>query len=164
MFLLSSDFCTFLKSIFVLIIFKLRFYGCCNLCLNFDNKIIYEYEHIIINPIIILYHNNNIIMTFMNIYFMSIRITRMKTSKAFCSITDRQTDKIITEQMLIHEGNLHAHKKMEQYLNQGPRKSRLTLNVVDGQTDGHLLLQCSFATRIEYLLSQFNSILAIFSI
>ncbi len=34
----------------------------------------------------------------------------MKTSissKAFCSITDRQTYKIFTEQMLIYEGNLH---------------------------------------------------------
>ncbi len=34
----------------------------------------------------------------------------MKTSissKAFCSITDRQTDKIFTEYMLIYEGNLH---------------------------------------------------------
>ena len=33
----------------------------------------------------------------------------MKTSmssKAFCSITDRQTDKIFTEEMLIYEGNL----------------------------------------------------------
>ncbi len=71
----------------------------------------------------------------------------MKTSissKGFCSITDRQTDKIFTEQMLIYEGNLH--KKMERHLNQGPRKSRFPLNVVDGQTDGHLLLQSSFAT------------------
>ena len=34
----------------------------------------------------------------------------MKTtisSKAFCSITDRQTDKIFTEYMLIYDGNLH---------------------------------------------------------
>ncbi len=40
----------------------------------------------------------------------NIRITRMKTSissKAFCSITDRQTNKIFTEYMLIYEGNLH---------------------------------------------------------
>ncbi len=45
--------------------------------------------------------------------------TRMKTSissKAFCSITDRQTDKIFTEKMLIYEGNLHK-KKLERYLN-----------------------------------------------
>ncbi len=44
--------------------------------------------------------------------------TRMTTSirsKAFCSITDRQTDKIFNEQMLIYEGNLHK-KKLERYL------------------------------------------------
>ena len=35
--------------------------------------------------------------------------------------------------MLIYEGNLH--KKMELYLNKGPRKSRSPLNVVDGHTD-----------------------------
>ena len=29
------------------------------------------------------------------------------TSKAFCSINDRLTDKIFTEKMLIYEGNLH---------------------------------------------------------
>ena len=62
--------------------------------------------------------------------------TRMKTfisSKAFCSITDRQTDKIFTQQMFIYEGNLH--KKMELYLNQGPRKLRFSLNLTDGHTD-----------------------------
>ncbi len=63
----------------------------------------------------------------------------MKTSissKAFCSISDRKTDKIFTEQMLIYKGK-SAHKRLERYLNQGPRKSRFSLNVVNGQTDGH---------------------------
>ena len=67
-----------------------------------------------------------------------ILLTRMKTSissKAFCSITDGQTDKIFTEQILIYEGNLN-NKKLERYLNQGPRKSRFPLNVVDIWTDG----------------------------
>ena len=34
-------------------------------------------------------------------------MTTSISSKAFCSITDRQTDKIFTEQMLIYERNLH---------------------------------------------------------
>ena len=36
--------------------------------------------------------------------------------------------------MLIYEGNLHK-KKLERYLNQGPRKSHFPINVVDGHTD-----------------------------
>ncbi len=53
-----------------------------------------------------------------NFALIKIKI-RMKTSissTAFCSITDRQTDKIFTEYMLIYEGNLHT-KKFERYLN-----------------------------------------------
>ena len=57
------------------------------------------------------------------------------SSKAFCSITDRQTDKIFTEQMLIYKGNLHK-KKLARYLNQGPRKSHFPLNLTHGQTYG----------------------------
>ncbi len=55
-------------------------------------------------------------------------MTTSISSKAFCSITDRQTYKIFTEQMLIYEGNLHK-KIWERYLNQGPRKSRFPLNL-----------------------------------
>ncbi len=62
------------------------------------------------------------------------------------SITDRQTDKIFTEQMLIYEENLHT--KLELYLNQEPRKSRFPLNVVDGQTDGHTDRQTGRQTDI----------------
>ena len=81
------------------------------------------------------------------IYILT-RVKTSKSSKAFCSITDRQTDKIFTEQMIIYEGNLHTK-------NQGPKKSRFSLNLTDIQTylhtdiltDGHLLLQSSFATK-----------------
>ena len=63
--------------------------------------------------------------------------TRMKTtisSKAFYNITDRQTDKIFTEQMLICKMNVHK-QKLDLYLNQRLRKSRFPLNVVDGYTN-----------------------------
>ncbi len=80
----------------------------------------------------------------------------MKTSissKAFCSITDRQTDKIFTE--YAHLWGESAPKKLERYLNLGPRKSRFPLNLTDIQTyiqtdrrtNGHLLLLSSFATK-----------------
>ena len=82
---------------------------------------------------------------------------RSISSNAFCSITDRQTDKIFTEQMLIYEGNVHK-KKLERYLNQGPRKSRFTLNMVDIRTDGHLLLQSSFATKNITIFYGLNSV------
>ena len=36
---------------------------------------------------------------------------------------------------------------MERYLNLGPRKLRFPLNLTDRQTDGHLLLQSSLATK-----------------
>ena len=68
-----------------------------------------------------------------------------KQQSLFCSITDRQTDKIFTEQMLIYEGNLH--QKHWSDISIGARKSRFPLNVVDIRTDGHLLLQSSFATK-----------------
>ncbi len=48
---------------------------------------------------------------------------------AFCSLTDRPTDKIFIEQMLIYERNMHT--KIQLYLNQGPRKSRFPLNLTD---------------------------------
>ncbi len=35
------------------------------------------------------------------------RMTTSISSKAFCNLTDRPTDKIFTEWMLIYEGNLH---------------------------------------------------------
>ena len=67
----------------------------------------------------------------------------MKTSissKAFCSITDRQADKIITEYMLIYEGNLHKKfwgdisiRSLENHVSP---KTWLTY----GQTDRHLLI------------------------
>ncbi len=83
----------------------------------------------------------------------------MKTSissKAFCSITDRQTDKIFTEQMLIHEGNLH--KKIGAISQLGAEKitfppkpdghtDRHRDIQSDRHTDGHLLLQSSCATK-----------------
>ena len=60
----------------------------------------------------------------------------MKTSissKAFCSITDRQTDKIFTEKMLIYKGNLH--KKIGAISQLGAEKITFPLNVVDRRTD-----------------------------
>ena len=90
----------------------------------------------------------------------------MKTSissKAFCSITDRQTDKIFTEYMLFYEGNLHK-KRLEQYLNQGPRISLFPLNVVDIRTDGHLLLQSSFATNNKVFRTWYRKIFSLFFI
>ena len=68
----------------------------------------------------------------------------MKTSissKAFRSITDRQTDKIFTEYMLIHEGNLHKKMAAISQL----RAEKITFPPkpdihTDRLTDGHLLL------------------------
>ncbi len=37
-------------------------------------------------------------------------MTTSISSKPFCSNTNRQTDKIFTEKMLIYEGNLHTIK------------------------------------------------------
>ncbi len=62
---------------------------------------------------------------------------RMKTStssKSFCSITDRQTDKIFTDYMLIYEGNLH--KKIGAIFQLGAEKITF-LPKPDGQTDRH---------------------------
>ena len=83
----------------------------------------------------------------------------MISSKTICSITDRQTDKIFTEQMIIYEGNLH--KKIGAISQLGADKITLPHNTwltgrwtygqtdirTDSQTDGHLLLQNSFATK-----------------
>ena len=57
-------------------------------------------------------------------------IHKQRSSFAFCSLTDRPTDKIFTEQMLIDENNLQR-KKSELYLHQKPRKSRFPLNLTD---------------------------------
>ena len=82
---------------------------------------------------------------------VSFKKTRMKTSiisKAFCSITDRQTDKIFTEQILIYEENLH--KKNGAISQLGAEKITFPPKPdghTDILTDGHLLLQSSFATK-----------------
>ncbi len=75
----------------------------------------------------------------------------MKTSisrKAFCSITDRQSDKIFTEYS--HLLGESAQKKLERS-QLGAEKITFPLNVVDirtdGQMDGNLLLESSFATK-----------------
>ncbi len=83
--------------------------------------------------------------------FFKKKETRMKTSlssKAICIITDRQTAKIFTEQMLIYEEI--STKKLERYLNQGPRKSRFPLNVVDRRTD-ICFYRVAVLLKIDYL-------------
>ncbi len=56
-------------------------------------------------------------------------IHKQRSSFAFCSLTDRPTDKIFVEQMLIYKRNV--------YLIQGRRKSRLPLNLTYIKTDRH---------------------------
>ena len=72
-------------------------------------------------------------------------MTTSISSRAFCSITDRQTDKIFTEYMLIYEGNLH--KKIGAISQLGtekitfpPKPDGHTDRQTYRQTDGHLLL------------------------
>ena len=79
-------------------------------------------------------------------------MTTSISSKAFCSITDRQTDKIFTEQMLIYEGNLHKKNGAISQLGAEkitfpPKPDRQTDIHTYRQTDGYLLLQSSFATK-----------------
>ena len=89
----------------------------------------------------------------------------MKTSissKAFCSITDRQTNKIFTEQMLIYEGNLHKKNGAISQLGAEkitfpPKPDGHTVRQSDRQTDGHLLLQSSFATKNMFLLMHLST-------
>ncbi len=68
-------------------------------------------------------------------------MTTSISSKALCSITDRQTEKIFTEYMLFYEGNLH--KKIGAISQLGVEKIAFP-PIPDGQTDrltgGHLIL------------------------
>ncbi len=78
----------------------------------------------------------SVLKLFFNSYQTS-KQTRMKTSissKAICSITDRQTDKIFTEQMLIYEGN--RQKKIGAISQLGAEKITFPPKP-DIQTDGH---------------------------
>ncbi len=85
------------------------------------------------------------------------RMTTSISSKAFCSITDRQTDKIFTEQMLIYERILHKFF-FQQYLNYGPRKSRFPLNVVDRRTD-ICFYRVALLLKINILLTSLQTII-----
>ncbi len=77
-------------------------------------------------------------------------MTTSISSKVFSSITDRQTDKIFTEQMLIYEGNLH--KKIGAISQLGAEKITFSHRQTDRQTDGHLLLQSSLDTNnLQYI-------------
>ena len=61
----------------------------------------------------------------------------MKTSissKAFCSITDSQTDKIFTEHMLIYEGNLHKNRLGAEKITFPPKLDGHTDIQIDGRT------------------------------
>ncbi len=74
-------------------------------------------------------------------------MTTSISSKAFCSITDRQTDKIFTEQIVIYKGSLNK-KNWSHILIRG-RENHISPYtwLTDGQKYGHLLLQSSFATK-----------------
>ena len=83
-------------------------------------------------------------------------MTTSISSKAFCSITDRQTDKYLQNRCSFMR--VICTKKIGAYLNQGPRKSRFPLNLTDIQIDIHTFRRTDICFyRVVLLLKRFKS-------